>query len=174
MDWWWVLTDKLGPRSVVLCRCELNQTIGSECNGRLALTTQCQQHRMLLPEATSCQFFLFFIIFSFLNFEQSGILVMWPTRDQVMWPSRVAYPGMAFLIVVFLSTRDPWAIITHWTDMADHVRRCILSCLLKQIFLYFIVSFKKMWSWFIMQNIHDDGFGQWPGSEKASSYCINT
>ena len=39
-DWWWVLTDKLGPLSVVLCQCELNQTIGSECNARLALTTQ--------------------------------------------------------------------------------------------------------------------------------------
>ena len=35
--------------------CALNQTIGSVCNGRLALATQCQQHRMLLPEATSCQ-----------------------------------------------------------------------------------------------------------------------
>ena len=31
----------------------LNQTISSECNGGLALTTQCQQHQILLPEATS-------------------------------------------------------------------------------------------------------------------------
>ena len=36
---------------------------------------------------------------------------MWLSRDQVMWPSRVAYPGTAFLIVVFLSARDAWAII---------------------------------------------------------------
>ena len=34
MDRWCVLTDMLGPLSVVLCRCELNQTIGSESNGR--------------------------------------------------------------------------------------------------------------------------------------------
>ena len=56
-------------------------------------------------------FFFIFIMFLFFNFEQSGTLVMWPSRDQVMWLSRVAYPGRAFLIVVFLSTRDAWAII---------------------------------------------------------------
>ena len=55
--------------------------------------------------------YLFFYYFLFFNFEQSGTLVMWPSRDQVMWPSRVAYPGTAFLIVVFLSTRNAWAII---------------------------------------------------------------
>ena len=56
MGWWWVLTDKLGPLSVALYRCELNQTMGSECiYRRKSLTTQCQQYRMLLPEATRCQ-----------------------------------------------------------------------------------------------------------------------
>ena len=45
----------LDPLLVVLCRCELDHTIGSKCNARLAWTTQCQQHQMLLSEATSCQ-----------------------------------------------------------------------------------------------------------------------
>ena len=66
-------------------------------------------------------FIFFIIIYFFFNFEQSGILLMWPSRDQVMWPSQVAYPGMAFFIVVLLSTRDPWAMIPntlniHWID----------------------------------------------------------
>ena len=56
-------------------------------------------------------YLLFFIMFLFFYFEQSGTLVMWPSPDQVMWPSRFAYPETAFLIVVFLLTRDAWAIM---------------------------------------------------------------
>ena len=53
--------------------------------------------------------------------SESEILVMWLSRDQVMWPSRVAYLGKAFLMVVFLSTRDAWAVIFNFVIMCQRV-----------------------------------------------------
>ena len=65
--------------------------------GRHNLEMQFNKNKETPYKAT----YLYFIIY-FLNSEQSGTLVM--------WPSRVAYPMAAFLVAVFLSTREAWVV----------------------------------------------------------------